>query len=184
LAVRALIQDEPPPEAGLGQLLSAGLIEQAAEAAPIRPMTAPRPSCSLVETRSVSAGVSARRAAEVGWALVRARARLKRRPFATILGDVAARKAARQGPAPDAAGVRLDVAAAFNRVRRLLPIKPVCLLDSLALLDCLARRDVFADLIFGVKVHPFGAHCWVQVDDIVLNEAMDHVQAHTPILIV
>ena len=55
---------------------------------------------------------------------------------------------------------------------------------SLALLDFLARRGVFADLVLGVKLNPFGAHSWVQTGPVVLNDAVDHVNAHTPILVV
>jgi len=38
--------------------------------------------------------------------------------------------------------------------------------------------------VFGVKLNPFSAHCWVQAGDIVLNDAIDHVTIHTPILVV
>jgi hypothetical protein len=66
----------------------------------------------------------------------------------------------------------------------MVPIPSVCLSDSIALLDLLARRGLAADLVFGVKLNPFAAHCWVQAGDVVLNETVECVRRHTEILVV
>jgi len=70
---------------------------------------------------------------------------------------------------------------AFARARLLVPIEPRCLLDSLSLLRFLARRGLHTHLIFGVSTDPFAAHCWLQTDDLVLNDSVGNVMAHTPI---
>lgn len=69
----------------------------------------------------------------------------------------------------------------FARARRYVPIEPICLLDSLALLRFLSRRGLSAHIVFGVTPEPFAAHCWVQAGDIVLNETLTDANAHTPI---
>jgi len=72
----------------------------------------------------------------------------------------------------------------FARARRYVPIKPVCLLDSLSLLRFLSRRGLPANIVFGVTPEPFAAHCWVQAGDMVLNETLSNAHAHTPIRVV
>ena len=39
-------------------------------------------------------------------------------------------------------------------------------------------------LVFAVMTRPFAAHCWVQLDETVLNDRLDHVRKFTPILVV
>lgn len=70
---------------------------------------------------------------------------------------------------------------AFTRARLFVPIEPRCLLDSLSLLRFLARRGLYAHLIFGVSTDPFAAHCWLQSGNLVLNDSVGNVMAHTPI---
>ena len=61
---------------------------------------------------------------------------------------------------------------------------PNCLTDSLALASFLSRRSVSWQLVFGVKLDPFAAHCWLQDDGAVLNDAADSVSTFTPILVI
>jgi hypothetical protein len=74
--------------------------------------------------------------------------------------------------------------AAFRAARRLLPTPPNCLADSLALSRFLSRRNVASVMVFGVKLDPFAAHCWLQQDDVILNDAADAVATFTPIMAV
>ena len=60
----------------------------------------------------------------------------------------------------------------------------MCLLDSIALVRFLARRGLYAQLVFGVTDDPFSAHCWVQAGDLVLNDTVGDVSAHTPIRVI
>ena len=75
-----------------------------------------------------------------------------------------------------------SLAAQFRSLRPLYPHPSVCLFDSIALLDFLARHKVYANLVFGVVADPFTAHCWVQHHDIALNDDIESLQRYTPIL--
>lgn len=71
----------------------------------------------------------------------------------------------------------------FLQARRLVPVAANCLYDSLALRRFLARRGIGADLVIGAKLHPFGAHCWLQDGTTVLNDALGTVRVFAPILV-
>lgn len=59
-----------------------------------------------------------------------------------------------------------------------------CLHESLALLEFLARHRHFPDWIFGVHTTPFAAHCWLQHEDVVVNDSLENVAQFTPIMMV
>jgi hypothetical protein len=180
-AFRALLYAEPAPPKGLKDLIRSQLVEEG-EGPPMAAVSPPRPTRSALEEPSAAASRRAGTAVEVAWRVAAARTRVKWRAFSTIVNQVQVRKP--RAAARTASDAPLEWAAAFNAARRMAPIKPLCLPDSLALLDFLARRRLFADLVLGVKLNPFGAHCWVQTDQVILNDAVDRVNAHTPILVV
>jgi len=82
-------------------------------------------------------------------------------------------------PADDAAGE--DAARLFLAARTLLPVDPRCLLDCLALLDWLGDHAKPATLVFGVRLEPFAAHCWLQTDRLYLTDTADALGAFTPV---
>jgi hypothetical protein len=59
-----------------------------------------------------------------------------------------------------------------------------CLHDSLAVLEFLARHQLFPSWVFGVRARPFAAHCWVQHDGFVCNDTVEHVSGYVPIMVV
>jgi hypothetical protein len=80
-----------------------------------------------------------------------------------------------------------------DRLRRLLTIfvylrpwfytaRDACLFDSIALLKFMAYYRIGIDCVLGVVSKPFRAHCWVQYQDWVLNDSLEHVQDFVPIL--
>ncbi|MGH8195877.1 MAG: lasso peptide biosynthesis B2 protein [Woeseiaceae bacterium] len=75
-----------------------------------------------------------------------------------------------------------DLVRIFHRLRPFYGRKYLCLYDSLALLQFLAAYRLFPQWVFGVKAEPFGAHCWVQEGDCVLNDAVEFVREYTPIM--
>lgn len=86
---------------------------------------------------------------------------------------------------------RLDVAKAarvvadFETWRPLLfSARDACLLSSLVLIEFLARHDVFPHWVFGVQARPFAAHCWIQHEDILFNDTIEHVRRYTPIMVI
>lgn len=74
-------------------------------------------------------------------------------------------------------------ARAFQRAALLTRTRDQCVPCSVALTIHLRRRAIPALLIVGVSGRPFAAHCWVQVDDIIVNDMTDHVAAFVPILV-
>ena len=72
----------------------------------------------------------------------------------------------------------------FIQLRSLFPANYLCLFDSLALVEFLARHGVFPTWVFGVQVEPWAAHCWVQQGSILFNDDIEEVSVYTPILAV
>jgi hypothetical protein len=57
-----------------------------------------------------------------------------------------------------------------------------CLVRALAVHRACQRRRIAARLVFGVRINPFGAHCWVQHQERVLVGEFEQVRLYTPIL--
>jgi hypothetical protein len=58
-----------------------------------------------------------------------------------------------------------------------------CLATSLALADEAIGIGVPAQLVFGIQLGPFQAHCWVEVQGMLVSERADRVAPFTPILV-
>jgi hypothetical protein len=70
----------------------------------------------------------------------------------------------------------------FRRLSALFyTAKNACLLDSVVLTEFLIRQGHRPMLLLGVRTKPFLAHAWVQMDDCVLNDSLEHAQTLTPI---
>jgi hypothetical protein len=72
--------------------------------------------------------------------------------------------------------------AVYRRLRPWYPRKYLCLYDSLALVEFMARRNVYPVWVFAVQAQPFGAHCWVQNGRLLLNEGTEYAGQFTPIM--
>jgi hypothetical protein len=78
-----------------------------------------------------------------------------------------------------------QLVAAFGRMRVFLfSTRDECLHDSLAVVEFLARYEVYPNWVFGVRARPFEAHCWVQHAGIVFNDTVEQVGAYVPIMVV
>lgn len=62
-----------------------------------------------------------------------------------------------------------------------LPLEGECLLRSAMLVSFLRRSGLAADWVFGVRLWPFNAHCWVQAGEVCLNDDVERLWAYTPI---
>lgn len=80
---------------------------------------------------------------------------------------------------PECAG-RLALVA--RELRPWFDEKPDCTIDALIVIEFFARHDLYPDWVFGVQANPLQAHCWVQQDDVVINDAVDVVSQYTPIM--
>lgn len=108
---------------------------------------------------------------------------LKTNHIAQIVEGVRRRKQACGNPKVDVGEVR-RLTAIYRWLRPWYPRKYLCLYDSLALLEFLARRRVYPLWVFAVQAQPFGAHCWVQHDCLLLNEGTEYAGRFTPIMAV
>ena len=77
----------------------------------------------------------------------------------------------------------LDIASGFIRAGRLASSLDQCLPRSFAAARVMLARNVRPTIVFGVKLGPFAAHCWVQHQDRLLIDRHDDVRPFTPIRI-
>lgn len=159
------------------RLLSTGLFRQVCSDGNLSPVAVPRPPASLLDdTFEARAGWAAPLRA---WrAVACARKRLRTTPLIGIVEAILAQRTATRGDSASAE----DAARAFLAARAIVPIERSCLLDALALLAWLGDRGGSATLVFGVRMNPFGAHCWLQTDRLLLTDANDAVGALVPVL--
>jgi len=75
-------------------------------------------------------------------------------------------------------------ALVFRRLLPWIPFQGQCLYRAALLRQYLGRDRGLATWVFGVTTWPLAAHCWLQVDGLVLNDRLDQVQRYTPILAV
>lgn len=113
----------------------------------------------------------------VALTLRRTRWSLKRRPIAALLADLGSTE---EGCMEQLEPL-VDRARRFLAARPLVPFRANCLLDSLALLSWLGPGRQGAMLVFGVKLDPFAAHCWVQTADLLINDRADNVERFEPV---
>lgn len=106
---------------------------------------------------------------------------LKTRSIASTVAKVARRKARRNARDVDMERAR-RLTALFLRLRALFPFNYLCLFDSLALIEFLARYDIYPNWVFGVRLEPWAAHCWVQQGAIALNEEIERAAHYTQIM--
>ncbi|MFL6605571.1 MAG: lasso peptide biosynthesis B2 protein [Steroidobacteraceae bacterium] len=138
-------------------------------------------------TRSISAPVgdeyhcTATDACKVFLAVTRSALMLRWRPLEKNIAHVTQRrKSAAAARVP--AGLETLVQR-FASCRSRFDRVDACLPNSLALLEFLALHGLYPNLVFGVSMRPFHAHCWVQHEDTVLGDTLEHINQFTPIMV-
>ena len=112
-------------------------------------------------------------------------AELRTRPIHRVLADVRSRKAERSSASDWLADPKaLRRLSAMLATRRHIKTQDKCLRWSVAMARHLHAAGAYAELVFGVRMQPFGAHAWVQSGDLVVNDSADHVLQYTPILVI
>ncbi|MBJ7437808.1 MAG: lasso peptide biosynthesis B2 protein [Sphingopyxis sp.] len=158
-----------------------GLVERAqgdASAAPAADIASP--ATSATEQEVIGGRFQLAEALEVAHLSIAARRLVRRLPLRTLLdGVMRSRSLGRGSEETDV----ILVAQHFHRYRRLVPLPPLCLPDTIAFLRFAGRRGCSPHLVFGVEAWPFAAHCWAQAGDCALNDALDHVRSFSPILV-
>lgn len=173
--IRCRSDPSTPVDLAGSPLLATGLFEPAAEPARLEP-------APVITPEREAAGTSRagfRDVVEAAALLARARRAIRREPLERLVRSHL--QASENGGHSSSHEVEM-LSLRFRAARGWVPVKPSCLLDSLALCQWLARRSAFARLVIGVKLDPFAAHCWVQLESVVLNDAPDRVARYVPIL--
>ncbi|MDC7810149.1 lasso peptide biosynthesis B2 protein [Sphingomonas koreensis] len=166
-----------PDAAALAGMIGDGLLVPGAP--PRRCPPVPQPQRSVVDALEGVSSSVATLGAIAG--LVRARAALR------LLG--LARTLARLPPAigtPSEAEQEantIQVAAAYQQAGLLVTALDRCLPRSIAVADRCRRLGIPVDLILGVRLQPFAAHCWVQLGATIVNDRLDKIRNFTPILV-
>jgi Transglutaminase-like superfamily len=178
---------EPPAEAIAlaSKLLSLEVLSERADGAKDAQATAySHPTGAVDLDIPASAGRSSYTHA-LGFFLSSARAsrQLRDQRFESIVAAVKARKRRNWDSAAafDIERAR-SLTSVFDSLRLFYPRPYLCLFDSLALINFLARFGLYPDWVFGVQADPFEAHCWVQTGSVVLNDTVERVSAFTPIM--
>ncbi len=181
----------PGPEDGLlSKMIAQGMLvtdpKVGKEAVPV---ATTRPEISLVDF-DLDTPLAAT-AADLGHFLIAyaaAKSALHFRSIKSVVGAAARRRARTE---TRACASRAEMGKVRGLVGAFVYLRPLfftarqaCLLDSLTLLNFLARHQIFPQWVFGVKPNPFCAHCWVQQAEAVYNDTPDFVRGFTPILVV
>jgi hypothetical protein len=107
--------------------------------------------------------------------------RLKRWHISRTVRIVRKRKAG--APSDPVAPERLkDLLDVFRKLRPWYPHDYACLFEALALAEFLAFYRIYPTWVFGVQAQPFGAHCWLEADGLLLNESLEYAGQFTAIM--
>ena len=188
-AFQSLCRGQEPHNDLIEALVQRGAIHCTPGEATPKAAVAARPTHSALETQPAGPSPGAWTSVCVVQSVVKMRLALKVRPLVRVVDQLRTRRTADLARRQDGLGATnsadiLAAAARFNRTRRVVPIDTICLLDAFAMMDFLLGKGLSANLVMGVKLSPFSAHCWVQHDDVILNDAFDRASAFTPILVV
>ncbi len=182
------MQADSPAQAWIRPLCRQELLtSDPAPATPGRPQAFVEALSSLnVEDANHAAGVDWRHLARLWRATLVASSWLRRLSLDEIADRVATlRRRHSGGCAPALANGLLDAVATYERLRPFaLTSHDRCLYDSLTLIHFLAAQGLFPKWVIGVRVHPFGAHSWVQSGSVVLNDLAERVRHYQPVLVV
>ncbi|MFC0103552.1 lasso peptide biosynthesis B2 protein [Sphingopyxis terrae] len=165
-------------EIELAPFVSAGILEKGAPAGPCAPTSATIASNDIQGLPPMRASVAG--AMETAWHVMSAHRAIGKSRLPRTLAALARRK---QGALTASSEDIRATALLFDANRSFVPIERRCLIDSIALLRMLHARNLGAELVFGVRIDPFAAHCWLQADNYILTCAYDEARGFTPILV-
>lgn len=174
------------PSAALNELVAGGLLTADRSAGrPIAPTTAAHATQPLLDDEAIStARASASHLYNFFVASTLADARLRWGHLHQTIGRVQRRKAQRKTRHPLEIERARRLVAIFGRLRSLFPRPYLCLYDSLALIEFLSRYGIFPSWVFGVRLEPWAAHCWVQEAGYIFNEDLEEAAGYTPVMVI
>jgi hypothetical protein len=175
-AVFAAMIDGSATPADCAALAQRGLVV-ASDGTPLAPCPGPAAQRSLLDSPLPSPPIGL--VLDLAWRFAQARTALHRRGLPAMATRLAAER--RPRTRADADVPLLASLAAYERLCLLGGAHDLCLPRALALAIHLARRGFRAEVVFGVQLRPFSAHCWVECDDKLVNDRFDRVRLYTPI---
>jgi hypothetical protein len=167
--------------AALASLARSGLLDPCEE--PHRPSPCPPGPKARTSLLDESAKP---RWSEMAGALSRlatARLVVRLRPLSSTLLSFERRKAGAKPLPAEQRPQLLEVASAFRVSRLIASPLDRCLPRSLAAAHRLLDHGITPELVFGVRLQPFAAHCWVRHGSVLVTESLDQARKFTPILI-
>lgn len=165
--------------ARLDRLVDDGPFRRSAANAPPAPPAYRPAQGSILDAPGERVGIAA--VAAAGLQLAGAAVQLRVQGLGPTLRAVARRKA--RTTQPDGRARVARVAAAFERLSTVTSAHDRCLVRSIAVARRLLALGVSPDLVIGVRLGPFKAHCWVEHDRCVVNDRLEVVRPFTPILV-
>jgi len=178
-ALAAIIGDQPiDDQEALEAIRLEGMLGRTDERPDCRP-SLPQPVRSALEMASADAAAFS--IMSVARATLEASVRLKATSLRSVLAW-AQRHRRRAGTGAASGETIIALAQSFDRLRTRIPLERICLRDSLALHTLLRGRGADCALVFGVRLDPFGAHCWVQAGEIILSDTLGAVRQMRTIL--
>jgi hypothetical protein len=106
-----------------------------------------------------------------------------RRPLAANIMRLCKLRELRDCRAPDPQ-VLGNLVASYQQARLVWSEQGRCLPTSLALMDDLIRRGFAPRFVFGVRLYPFEAHCWIELDGMLVCETPERVRSFKPIMVI
>lgn len=109
--------------------------------------------------------------------------RLATLPFKEAIGANTLRVAKRPLASPDEHRLLDEIVRGANACAIIMRSHNRCLVRALSVYSLCRKHCITTKLVFGVAMHPFAAHCWVQVGNKVLVGDFEQARLHTPILV-
>lgn len=126
--------------------------------------------------------ITPRHVARFWMACAVAAARLRWSHIDSTVSGVQRRKARCVSTSPLEIKRARELTAIFLKLRAFFPRAYICLFDSLALIEFLAAFRIFPTWVFGVRLDPWAAHCWVQEQGMLFNDNIERTAGYTPIM--
>jgi len=174
--------DPAPQDAQLQGLLAHGLLTPSTSSqAPTACGAIRIPQTSILDLGLPAPGGAATIRALCG--LTYMRLRLKTTGLGRTLAWLSRRKAGLPTSSMPSDAHVAQIMAGFIGASRFATQLDNCLAHSLAVASTMIAKDLQPDIVLGVQLGPFSAHCWVQHDDRLVNDRFDMVRTFTPILV-
>lgn len=178
-AFERLRDGEPNDSDNMTRLVQTGLFAR------VEGPTDLRAAATFVPASDLAAGdapFSPRMAFAAATALSWARRAMRPHRIAATIEASARAKSLVALPGSEAALTAL--AMRYAACRWVVPVEPRCLIDALALDHILLRLGFVSTLVFGVRLAPFAAHCWLQTGDMILTGTAAEARNFNPVLVV